>query len=252
MKKINFIIVSLLLILSACSAMKSERLTRESSEGQTIPQAEKLGGGGGGGRSENQSAVPTQQISLDQTVENQNQPAVTTRKIIRNADLKLETNSPEESQQKITQIAASKNGFVIETSQTSSNVQTTTRDVVNMTIRVPAEKFDEAIAEIRGTGNRVIQENIKGQDVTEEFIDIEARLKTQRALEEQFMEIMKRATRVADALNVQRELAEVRGEIEKSKVANDFWKIRLRFRRLKSNCKRRLPFRQIRADFSMN
>ena len=64
-------------------------------------------------------------------------------------------------------------------------------------------------------GNRVIQENVKGQDVTEEFIDIEARLKTQRALEEQFIEIMKRATTVADALNVQRELAQVRGEIEK-------------------------------------
>ena len=160
----------------------------------TAPSSAANTGGGGGGRQEDQSAVPSQQISLDQTANTQTQPTVTERKIIRNADLKLETNSPEEAQQKITQIAESKNGFVIETSQTSSDVRTSTRDIVNMTIRVPAAKFDEAIGEIRATGNRVIQETVKGQDVTEEFIDIEARLKTQRALEEQFIEIMKRAT----------------------------------------------------------
>jgi hypothetical protein len=84
-----------------------------------------------------------------------------------------------------------------------------------MTVRVPAEKFDEALDEIRKTGTRVVGETIKGRDVTEEFIDIEARLKTQKALEAQFVEIMKQAKTVEDALNVQSELATVRGEIEK-------------------------------------
>jgi len=61
----------------------------------------------------------------------------------------------------------------------------------------------------------VIPEKITGQDVTEEFIDLEARIKTQKALELQFLEIMKQATKVADALEVQRQIAEVRTEIEK-------------------------------------
>ncbi len=216
MKKFILTIIPLFLFLSACSGVGDYRSQSEpsySSE-KSVTQTDNTGGGGGG-RQEKQNVVPTSQISLDQPANNQNQPSVTTRKIIRNADLRLEANSPEEAQQKISQIAESKNGFVIETNQTSSNAQTATRDVVNMTLRVPAEKFEEAITEIRAAGNRVIQENIKGQDVTEEFIDIEARLKTQRALEEQFLEIMKRATSVADTLNVQRELAEVRGEIEK-------------------------------------
>jgi Flp pilus assembly protein TadB len=51
--------------------------------------------------------------------------------------------------------------------------------------------------------------------VTEEFIDLEARIRTQKALEAQFLEIMKQARSVEDALEVQRQLAEVRGEIEK-------------------------------------
>ncbi len=84
-----------------------------------------------------------------------------------------------------------------------------------MTVRVPAAKFSESLDEIRKMGNRVIVETVKGQDVTEEFIDIEANLKAKKALEEQFLEIMKRGNTVQDALNVQREIANVRGEIEK-------------------------------------
>lgn len=51
--------------------------------------------------------------------------------------------------------------------------------------------------------------------MTEEFIDIDAQLKAKKSLEAQFLEIMKRANTVEDALDVQRQLAEVRGEIEK-------------------------------------
>ena len=61
----------------------------------------------------------------------------------------------------------------------------------------------------------MIQEKVSGQDVTEEFIDLEARIKTQKALESQFLEIMKQAHKVVDALEVQRQVAEVRTEIEK-------------------------------------
>lgn len=220
MKKFILTIIPLFLFLSACAESRNQSEPSFTAD-KTSAQPENSGsgrgnGGGGGGTTETlQPVVPTAQVTLDQTTNNQPQPNVTQRKIIRNADLRIEANSPEETQQKIAQIAESKSGFVIETSQTNSNVNASTRDIVNMTIRVPADKFEEAIAEIRATGNRVIQENVKGQDVTEEFIDIEARLKTQRALEEQFLEIMKRATTVADTLNVQRELAQVRGEIEK-------------------------------------
>ncbi|MGH9945759.1 MAG: DUF4349 domain-containing protein [Pyrinomonadaceae bacterium] len=84
-----------------------------------------------------------------------------------------------------------------------------------MTLRVPSDRFTETLSEIRAASGRVISETVKGEDVTEEFIDIEARLKAKRALEQQFMEIMKRANTVDDALSVQGQLADVRGEIER-------------------------------------
>ena len=173
------------------------------------------GNGGGGGGTENRKSVEAQTQVVDQSVSNQSQPTVTERKIIRNADLSLESDAPEEAQRRIASIADSKGGFVVESTQSSSNVKATTRDTVTMTVRVPAEKFNEALDEIRKAASRVIVETVKGEDVTEEFIDIEARLKAKKSLEAQFMEIMKRANSVQDALNVQTELAEVRGEIEK-------------------------------------
>jgi Flp pilus assembly protein TadB len=84
-----------------------------------------------------------------------------------------------------------------------------------LTIRIPATQFDAALSEIRGTASRVVQEKVTGQDVTEEFIDLEAGLRTKKALEAQFLEILKQAKTVDDALSVQTQIAEVRGEIEK-------------------------------------
>lgn len=168
-------------------------------------------GSGGGRKSESPNGPAPQTISL----EKQSQAAVPERKIIRNAELTLESDDLEQVQKMISSIAEAKGGFVAEVQQSIANRRATGRDTVTIALRVPADRFAETLDEIRQTAGRVIFENVKGQDVTEEFIDIEARLKAHRALEEQFLEIMKRANTVADALNVQRELANVRGEIEK-------------------------------------
>lgn len=169
-----------------------------------------VGSGGGGGKT-----VETQKISLEKTAEAQNAPVVTDRKIIRNANLTLEIASPEEAARKIAAIAESKNGFVVNSETKTSGANDSSRTTVNITLRVPAAQFDSALTEIRQTAERVAQEKVSGQDVTEEFIDLEARIRTQKALEAQFLEIMKQARSVEDALEVQRQLAEVRGEIEK-------------------------------------
>lgn len=236
MKKVSLWIISLAAVLSACAGDRAASSTNTStkpsfglydiSSSDQSTQTEKAqnlrtsdmpasnsGGGGGGGRTE--PTLVAQKISLEQTTASQINTAPTDRKIIRNAELNLEAENPEQAQQQITAIAELKGGFVVESQQSSSDIKSTTRDTVVMTVRVPAEKFGETLEEIRKTASRVVAENVKGQDVTEEFIDIEAQLKAKKALEQQFMEIMKRANTVDDALSVQSQLANVRGEIEK-------------------------------------
>lgn len=212
MKKRHFACVLFLALSTACAdgATSSNSSLKSDSQNTGIaPAADRIDDGERG----SVNAPTATQISLNQAEKTQNAP-VFERKIIRNADLQLEANAPEEAQQKIAQIAESKGGFVVESTQSGSSVKTTTRDTVTMTVRVPATKFNESLNEIRQSAERVIVETVKGQDVTEEFIDIEARLKAKRALEEQFLEIMKRGSTVQDALSVQRELSTVRGEIE--------------------------------------
>jgi hypothetical protein len=184
----------------------------------TAPQPDAAAGGGGGGRAdmktvslertEDPAAAATQQ-------QNPDAPPVE-RKIIRNAALTLEVEQPAKAMQRVASIAESRGGFVV----TSDSVKrtgangATPYEVVTVELRVPAAQFDAALADIRAAGGSVTAQKITGKDVTEEFIDLEARLRTQRALEAQLMEIMKRANEVEDAIKVQDELAKVRTQIE--------------------------------------
>ncbi|HSD48124.1 MAG TPA: DUF4349 domain-containing protein [Pyrinomonadaceae bacterium] len=139
------------------------------------------------------------------------------RKIIRNADLTIEVTSPAETQSKVVSIAEAHGGFVVN----SEAKQRDTGDASNRTldiklvVRIPENQFGVVLDKVRGLANNRNEEKVTGQDVTEEFIDLEARIKTQRALEAQFLQIMKQAGNIEDALEVQRQIAGVRTEIEK-------------------------------------
>lgn len=169
------------------------------------------------------SEIPATESVINQPVSLQQADAANTasqainRKIIRNANLTLEVASPSEVQPKIVSIAEAHQGFVVtsEATQRKTDDKTKREITVNLIVRVPASQFNQVMEEIRSVGTRKIQEKVTGQDVTEEFMDLEARIKNQKALELQFIEIMKRAGKVDDALSVQTELAEVRTEIEK-------------------------------------
>lgn len=159
----------------------------------------------------------SQPVSLNQADAANTASQAADRKIIRNANLTLEVASPSEVQPKIVSIAESHQGFVVTSEATQRTVEDKNKAeiTVSLVVRVPASQFNQVMEAIRGVGTRRLQEKVTGQDVTEEFMDLEARIKNQKALELQFIEIMKRAGKVDDALSVQRELAEVRTEIEK-------------------------------------
>lgn len=139
------------------------------------------------------------------------------RKIIRNADITIEVASTSEAQHRVTSIAETHGGFVAASEakqrQSVDPAQRTTD--FKLVVRIPENQFGIALDEIKKLASNVPEEKATGQDVTEEFIDLEARIKTQKALEGQFLEIMKQARKVEDALEVQRQIAEVRTEIER-------------------------------------
>jgi hypothetical protein len=161
------------------------------------------------------SQLSFQQVALADAATAQAVSQAADRKIIRNAELSIETDSPKDAQARIATIAESNSGFVVTSEFKQSGASSTALETVTITVRVPSLQFGQALASIRSAGTKVIQEKISGQDVTEEFIDLESRIRTQRALEGQFLEIMKQARKVSDALEVQSQLADVRTEIER-------------------------------------
>jgi hypothetical protein len=185
---------------------------------------EKIGGGGGGGRNtesargahtdsitDDASAVSLASISTVYAAE------AIDRKIIRNGELTLETESPTEGLRKITVAAESHGGFVVTSEFKQNPVSAGVKPTQSVTVvaRVPSPQFAAALEQIRNAGQRVIQEKVTGQDVSEEYLDVEARLRNKKALEGQFLEIMKQARKVEEALDVQTQLADVRTEIER-------------------------------------
>jgi len=143
--------------------------------------------------------------------------AAVDRKIIRNADITIEVDSTSEAQHRVTSIAEARGGFVVtsEAKQRQSVDPAQRATDFKLVVRVPEDQFGVALDEIKKLATNVPEEKATGQDVTEEFIDLEARIKTQKALETQFLGIMRQAYKVEDALEVQRQIAEVRTEIER-------------------------------------
>jgi len=81
-------------------------------------------------------------------------------------------------------------------------------------IRVPAEKFNQAVDELGKLGT-VVDKNIAARDVTEQYVDLEIRLDNAKVLREKLIALLDRAKTVKEALEVERELARVRTEIER-------------------------------------
>jgi hypothetical protein len=135
------------------------------------------------------------------------------RMIVRTGEMSLIVEDVAQSVDEIAQLAASYGGYVV-----SSNIYGEEEDMRGqISIRVPDEKFDQALAELRELAVRVESESTSSEDVTEEYIDLEARLKNAEATEQQYLTLLEKAKDVEDILRIYDSLSRVRQEIEQIK-----------------------------------
>ncbi|HAT03284.1 MAG TPA: hypothetical protein DCS29_00695 [Candidatus Magasanikbacteria bacterium] len=132
------------------------------------------------------------------------------RLIVKTGNMSLVVDNVREAIQKINSYTLEKGGFVVSSDISKSGLTL----YGNITIRIPVASFDESIEQVKSYGE-VTSQAMYGQDVTEEYVDLDAQIKNLRATENQFLEIMKRAVAIEDVLAVQRELSWVRGEIDR-------------------------------------
>jgi hypothetical protein len=163
------------------------------------PLLPNTGGGGGGIRQE------------------QAEPIVTpgARVVIRDATLGLIVADPETRIDEIAVLAEEIGGWVV-TSNVSgfTNVRGEPATRGSVTVRVPAERLDETLNRIAEGALQVTNRRIQGQDVTQDFVDTESRLRNLEAAEAQLQTLIEQATTVEEIMSVYRELVMTRGEIE--------------------------------------
>ncbi len=134
------------------------------------------------------------------------------RILIKNASLSFEVASYDIVLAQIQKLAEGAGGFV-----TSSNAQLRDDKVKagSVTVRVPASQFETVLAELKKFAEKVENESLSGNDITEEFYDLTARLENKKRAEARYQDILKSAKSVKDILEVEQALANVREEIER-------------------------------------
>ena len=143
----------------------------------------------------------------------QPQAADADRKLVRNSSMEVVTKDPSDTAEAIRQIAERLGGFLVKSVTNGQAAQG-----AFLAICVPADRFEEARSEIRKLGVRVDSERVEGQDVTRQYVDLDARLRNLRGEEAQYLSIMKGAHTVKDALEVSGKLSDVRGQIEQQQA----------------------------------
>lgn len=144
------------------------------------------------------------------------------RKVIITHSLSLEVKNLSSAFKSVIDLAAMQGGYTTETSRTGNDDGSYAGSVA---MRVPPGSVGGLLEKLRGFG-KVISENSTGEDITDEYVDLEARLRNMRASEIRLQVLLARRTqKLADVLAVEKELTRVRGDIESFEAQKRNWEI---------------------------
>jgi hypothetical protein len=151
------------------------------------------------------SATPSRDYSANTVT------ATVDKKIIKTGNLSLKVEKAETAAESIANIAKVNKGEVANSSFYESGQGVKSGSI---TVRVPYKNFDATFAEIKKVATQVVSESANAQDITADYIDLEARLKNTRAEEVSFLALLNRSGKIEEILAVTKEIARVRGETE--------------------------------------
>ncbi|QLZ68293.1 hypothetical protein FOLKNPGA_01071 [Legionella sp. PC1000] len=133
--------------------------------------------------------------------------------IIRNANISLQVDNINSAMEKISQLAENSGGYVVSSNlmQDNNDANNTT---ANISIRVPAQGLNNALTALKSLATQVTQESITGEDITQQFVDLQSQLNNLQTAKEQLSKIMAKAKETSDVLSVFKQLSDVQGQID--------------------------------------
>ena len=223
LKRLTIVLILMFLVLSGCApAAKSTQnssaapsFAGEADRGAVSAPGMKGGDDFGSPNGNQGAAAPEvpQDVPASQT-----NPEVK-RLVIRNANLTIVVDDPSVAMSAVSAMTENMGGFVV----TSNLYRTSSQNgrefpEANITVRVPADRLNEALAQIKklvkDPSKDVRSETVSGQDVTKEYTDLQSRQKNLEQAEAQLREIMGSAVKTEDVLSVYNQLTQIREQIE--------------------------------------
>jgi hypothetical protein len=214
--KFALLFVALIVVLSACGASKAAPLAAQA-PGMRSSVSEQSGA----------APAPAVAGANDATKTLANNAAAQERLIQMNVDLSIVVSDPQKKMEAINQLAKDLGGYII--SMNMSQVYTPSGNTVpqgSISIRVPAEKLESALNQIKTGVVKVQSESRSGQDVTSQYVDLKSQLTNLEKAEQDLQAIMDEAknnpgndstTKTQDVLNVYNQIVSIRGQIEQIK-----------------------------------
>jgi hypothetical protein len=137
-------------------------------------------------------------------------PQYTEKKLIKNGEIGFQVNSLGETKRRIETTLKAKGGYI--SKENSYDYSSNPTD--ELIVRVPSKEFDAFLSEVLNGVDKIDYKRIDIEDVTEQFVDIEARLRSKKALEAKYSELLIKAANMDDILKIRKEMEIIREDIE--------------------------------------
>ncbi|WP_257391802.1 DUF4349 domain-containing protein [Mesobacillus jeotgali] len=212
LQKNLFLFIMFIVLLSGCSGGSSSEKSEYNSAGDAKSADMENGSEGEIGLSEGE-----EQDADGEKAKDGNKAGVSEkvsdiqRMVIYNAEMDITVKKFETARKRLEEKAKRYNGYIV---QSDSSRYDEEQQSGAMTFRIPQEHFHAFLNDAEGLSVQVNNRRVSGQDVTEEYVDLESRLKSKKAVETRLLEFMKEAQKTEDLLKISSDLADVQEEIE--------------------------------------
>jgi hypothetical protein len=207
MRRLSLLLAVIALFLPGCAS----RFSSEETAGvAAVPDSKHYGlldadksanSSGSAGRESAKSSTPSSAEAKSTSAET---------KIVKTARIDFQVDSIEKSKKQISQLVDTEKGYISNLEETSDG----RRMQASFTIRVPAAGFDRLVENVLKQASYVNTSKIERRDVTEEYLDLKARMETEKAMEVRFREILHQAKSIKEILELETAIGELREKIE--------------------------------------
>ncbi|MGM0369850.1 MAG: DUF4349 domain-containing protein [Bacillota bacterium] len=208
-----FLLIGLLSLVVGCQGANNRNHSQEAQVSESVEldrSSSKLANRSNNGNSEVESANYNQQESVD-------------RKIIKESNLTIITKDLSNITEEIDQIIKNYDGYLANSNQWHND-----RKNYRFTIKIPQKNFQTTIEQLKKLGT-INREQISSRDITQEYIDLKARLKNFKAQEKRYLQLLDRAENVDDILKVEKELNRIRRNIEQLQGKLNYYNNKINF-----------------------